>query len=130
MSAGDLTPNQTEDLKRAVRMAEQDSGLGFSVYVGAGDGDPRAFAEGLHASLEDPERAVLVMCDPEARVLEIVTGHLARRVLPDGECSLAAVGMRSSFAAGDLVGGLSAGIMQLGREARAPETLHVTTDED
>lgn len=129
-AAHDLTPTQTEDLKRAVRTAEEESGLGFSLYVGSAEGNPRAFAENLHATLEQPDSAVLVMCDPERRVLEIVTGHLARRSLPDTECRLAAVGMQSSFAGGDLVGGLTSGLLQLGREARAPRTLHVTPDQD
>lgn len=128
MSAGDLNPSQTEDLKRAVRMAEEDSGLQFSLYLGAADGNPRHFAENLHATLDKPESAVLVMCDPERRVLEIVTGHLARRSLTDAECQLAAVGMQSSFVGGDLVGGLTSGLLQLGREARAPRTLHVTEE--
>ncbi|WP_432558315.1 DUF5130 family protein [Granulicoccus sp. GXG6511] len=129
VSAGGFSPSQTEDLKRAVRMAEEDSGLGFSLYVGAADGNPRAFAEGLHSSLADAERAVLVMCDPDRKVLEIVTGHLARRLLPDADCQLAAVGMTSSFAGGDLAGGLSSGLLQLGREARHPRTLHVTEED-
>lgn len=130
MSAGDLNPNQTEDLKRAVRMAEEDSGLDFSLYLGPTEGEPRDHAERLHGSLRSPATSVLVFCDPEARALEIVTGSEARRTLADGECQLAAVGMQSSFAGGDIVGGLSSGILQLGREARAPRTLHARTDDD
>lgn len=130
MSAGDLTASQTEDLKRAVRMAEEDSGLRFSVYVGASDGDPRAYAEELHASLTHPDSSVLVLCDPEARALEIVTGRLARRTLSDSDCRLAAASMQSSFAGADIAGGLAHGILQLGRDARAPRTLHARTDDD
>ena len=126
MSAGDLTPTQTEDLKRAVRRAEEDSGLHFSLYVGGAEGEPRAYAQGLHATLEDPSQAVLVFCDPESGVLEIITGAEARRTLEDGECALAALGMKSSFEGGDVVGGLAQGIIQLGHAARAPRTLHVT----
>lgn len=128
VAARDLTPAQTEDLKRAVRLAEEDSGLGFSLYLGRAEGNPRAFAEKLHATLVEPDRAVLVLCDPERQVLEIVTGDDARRSLPDADCQLAAVGMTSSFADGDIVGGLSAGLLQLGRDARRPQTLHVTED--
>ncbi|HHV22044.1 MAG TPA: DUF5130 family protein [Propionibacterium sp.] len=129
MSAGDFSPSQTEDLKRAVRKAEEDSGLPFSLFVGPADGNPRKFAEGLHSSLEDSERAVLVMCDPDRKVLEIVTGHLARRLLSDADCQLAAVSMTSSFAGGDLTGGLASGLQQLGRDARSPRMLHVTEDD-
>lgn len=111
-----------------MRLAEEDSGLAFSLYLGAAEGDPRLFAQRLHASLAEPARAVLLLCDPEQRALEIVTGQLARRSLPDADCQLAAVGMQSSFAGGDLVGGLVSGLQQLGRDARAPRTLHVTED--
>lgn len=124
MSDGDLTPSQTEELKRAVRKAEEDSDLDFSLYLGAADGDPRAYARQLHAALADPARSVLVLCDPEARALEIITGAIARRALEDAECALAAVSMQSSFEGGDLVGGLAQGLIQLGRSARAPRTLH------
>lgn len=130
MSAGELNPNQTEDLKRAVRMAEEDSGLGFSLYVGGAEGEPRKFAEQLHSSLEDPASSVLVLCDPEARALEIVTGSVARRTLTDSDCKLAAASMQSSFSGGDIVGGLSHGLLQLGREGRAPRNLHVTHNDD
>lgn len=127
-ATAELNSRQTDDLKRAVRLAEEDSGLAFSLYLGAAEGDPHAHAERLHASLVEPERAVLILCDPEQRALEIVTGRLARRELPDADCQLAALTMRSSFAGGDLVGGLIAGLQQLGRDARAPRTLHVTED--
>lgn len=128
MSAGELTPMQNDDLKRAVRMAEEDSGLPFSLYLGAVQGEPREYAAELLGSLEDPAGSVLVLCDPQARALEIVTGAEARRRLSDAECRLSALTMQSSFTAGDLVGGLVQGLQQLGRSARAPRTLHVTED--
>lgn len=126
MSAGELTPTQTEDLKRAVRRAEEDSELRFSLYVGPAEGESRSHAERLHAALTDPPHSVLVFCDPEERALEIVTGAVARRTLEDGECALAALSMKSSFEGGDIVGGLAQGLIQLGHAARAPRTLHVT----
>jgi hypothetical protein len=113
-------------LEHAVAVAEQFSGLTFSVFVGAGDGPTRAFAERLHAALAAPEASVLVFCDPAAHVLEIVTGTDVRRVLHDFDCRLAAMSMQSSFAAGDIVGGLVNGIQQLGQSARRPETLHTS----
>ena len=67
---------------------------------------------------------MLVLCDPERRELEIVTGTLARRTLTDAECALAAASMEASFAGGDIIGGLVLGIQQLGEAARAPRTLH------
>lgn len=127
MPAGDsFTPSQREWIKRAVRNAETASGLTFSVFIGVSEEDSRAYAERLHKSLTDPDHSVLVMCDPEFRRLEIVTGKDARRVLSDLECRLAAAAMQTSFAGGDIVGGLTAGIQQLGEAARQPRTLHVS----
>lgn len=126
MLAGDVTPSDQARLERAIRNADQASQeLTFSLYLGATDGPPRAVAEALHAELTSPETSVLVLCDPEKRALEIVTGTLARRILTDAECALAAASMESSFAGGDIVGGLVVGIQQLGEAARAPRMLHL-----
>ena len=59
-----------------------------------------------------------------ARVLEIVTGGDVRRNLTDTEVELTTLQMQSSFASGDLVGGLRRGIQMLAEHARAPQTLH------
>ena len=123
--AGDvLSPGDDRRLARAVEIAQQLSHLTFSVYVGTGDEPTRAHAERLHAELGRSEDSVLVMCDPDAGVLEIVTGSRARRVLDDFDCRLTAASMRISFQAGDLLGGLVNGIQQLGQAARRPQTLH------
>ena len=125
--AGDsFTPSQREWIKRAVRNAGIASGLKFSLFVGVAEEDSRAYAERLHKSLTDPDHSVLVMFDPEFHKLEIVTGSEARRTLSDLECRLAAASMQTSFAGGDIVGGLTAGIQQLGQAAHQPKTLHIT----
>jgi uncharacterized membrane protein YgcG len=125
--AGDsFTPSQREWLERAVRNAEAASGLTFSLFVGVSEEDSRRYAEKLHGTLADPDHSVLVMCDPEFHRLEIVTGVATRRVLDDLECRLAAAAMQTSFAGGDIVGGLAAGISQLGEAARQPRTLHAS----
>ena len=125
--AGDpFTPSQREWIKRAVRNADTASGLKFSVFVGVSEEDSRAYAERLHKSLTDPDHSVLVMCDPEFHRLEIVTGSETRRTLSDLDCRLAAATMQTSFAGGDIVGGLAAGIQQLGEAAHQPKTLHIT----
>ena len=127
MPAGDsFTPSQREWLERAVRNAEAASGLTFSLFVGVSEDDSRRYAERLHGALADPDHSVLVMCDPEFHRLEIVTGVATRRVLNDLECRLAAAAMQTSFAGGDIVGGLAAGISQLGEAARQPRTLHAS----
>jgi hypothetical protein len=119
-----LTFTERRRIERAVRNAESSSGLTFSVFLGVSEEDSRAYAERLHGGLDDPARSVLVLCDPTFRALEIVTGSEARRNLDDVECGLAAASMESSFAGGDIVGGLVLGIQQLGEASRAPRTLH------
>lgn len=125
MPAGDaFTPDQLHDIEKAVRHAEEVSGLRFSVYVGGADSETRPFAVELLNELEDPDRSVLVYVDPAGRRLEIVTGALAKRQLSDASAGLAALTMQTSFAAGDLTGGLVAGVQQLGDHAHQPPLLH------
>jgi hypothetical protein len=122
--AREFTAGQRASLDQAIRAAEQVSRCEFSVFVGAADGDPRAFARRLHAALSTPARSVLVMVDPGARSVEVVTGSQVRRVLGDQEVALAVLEMRSEFAGGDLVRGLRRGVGMLAMSARAPRTLH------
>ena len=125
MHAGEtLSFSERLRIERAVRNAESSSGLHFSVLLGVSEEDSRRYAERLHSALDDPAHSVLVLCDPVFRALEIVTGSEARRNLDDVECGLAAASMESSFAGGDIVGGLVVGIQQLGEASRAPRTLH------
>jgi uncharacterized membrane protein YgcG len=111
-------------LDQAIRKAEQTCRFEFSVFVGNAEGDPRAFATSLHNTLVAPARSVLVMVDPTARQLEIVTGGEVRRTLTDRQVELVAITMQSAFAEGDLVDGLRRGIQMLAEHARAPQTLH------
>ena len=125
MPAGDaFTPDQLYDIERAVRHAEAASGLHFSVYVGGADSETRPFAVELLNELEDPDRSVLVYVDPAGRRLEIVTGATAKRQLSDHAAGLAALSMQTSFAAGDLTGGLVTGVQQLGDHAHQAPLLH------
>ena len=111
-------------LDEAIRKAEQLSRVEFSLFVGTAGADPRAFATQLHNSLVAPSRSVLIMVDPQARALEIVTGGYVRRNLSDTEVELAALEMQTAFAEGDLVGGLKRGISMLAEHARPQNTLH------
>ncbi len=116
---------QRDDIKRAIQLARQASGVRFSVYVGAAEGDYRGFARKLHAALgAEAPHAVLVFVDPGARRLEIVTGPEARRQLDDRSCALAAMSMTTAFTAGDLAGGIASGVQMLAEHARRPRTLH------
>lgn len=125
MAAGDpFSSAERFALDEAIRKAEQLSRAEFSVFVGKSVDDPRTFATRLHNSLVAPARSILIMVDPEARALEVVTGGYVRRTLTDSEVELAVLAMQTAFAAGDLVGGLKRGIHLLADHARSPETLH------
>lgn len=125
MAAGNpFTAADRVGLEATIRQAEQVSRVEFSVFVGHADGEPHAFATSLHNALVAPARSILIMVDPTARVLEIVTGGWVRRTLRDQQAELAAFTMQSAFADGDLVGGLRRGIQMLAEQARAPHTLH------
>jgi hypothetical protein len=122
-----FSSDQRFEIDRAIRAAEMVCRYEFSVYVGAADGEAGPFAQRLHASLVAPARSVLIMVDPAARLLEIVTGSVVRRDLPDDAVRLAAVAMESAFAQGDLVGGVKRGLAQLADAARKPATLHASS---
>lgn len=124
MRAGELSAAERFSIEEAIREAEQVSRYEFSVFVGRAEGEPREFAGRLHAALVAPDRSVLVLVDPLAHVLEVVTGSVVRRHLTDQEVELAAAQMQSSFAVGDLVGGLRRGVQMLADHARPPQTLH------
>ena len=124
MAAGELKGVQRYEIDKAIRAAEQSSRYEFSVFVGRAEGESRPYAERLHASLVVPDRSILLMVDPGARVLEVVTGAEARRTLNDAAVGLVVLAMQDEFAAGDLVGGLRRGIAMLAERARAPQMLH------
>ena len=132
MAAGDrsdrlssrLSPSDRVALDEAIRKAERVSRVEFSVFIGHAEGDPRAYAVSLHGSLVAPSRSILILVDPDARAVEVVTGSHVRHTLRDSQVELAVAAMQSLFAEGDLVGGLRRGIQLLAEHARAPQTLH------
>jgi uncharacterized membrane protein YgcG len=125
VAGGDpFNSSQQAEIDRAIRAAETACRFEFSVYVGRSDGESHPFARRLHAALSAPDRSVLILVDPSARLLEVVTGSVVRRSLSDDAVRLAVAGMESSFSAGDLVGGIKHGVAQLAEAARRPTTLH------
>ena len=124
VGVGEFNSTERFQIDEAIRQAEQVSRFEFSVFVGRSEADSRAFATQLHNSLVAPSRSVLILLDPASRVLEIVTGADVRRNLTDQEVELTALQMQTSFATGDLVGGLRRGVQMLADHARAPQTLH------
>lgn len=124
MAPGDLSSRERADLDKAIRAAEQSCRFEFSVFIGAAEGDSHAYAKRLHASLVAPSHSLLVMLDPTARLIEVVTGTEVRRHLSDREVEHSILAMQTDFAGGDLVGGLKRGIAMLAEHARPQNTLH------
>ena len=124
VALGDLTPRERSEVDRAIRQAELTSRFEFSVFIGTAEGEPAGYARRLHSSLVAPQRSVLVMVDPTARAIEVVTGAEVRRHLTDAEVELAIISMQSAFAEGDHVGGLTGAVLMLADHARPQRTLH------
>ncbi|CAB4972382.1 MAG: DUF5130 family protein [Actinobacteria bacterium] len=114
---------QVSELQRVIDIGRQISGLSFGIYVGDLPGG-RESAVARHAQLNDAPAAVLVAVDPADRAIEIVTGSHAVRALDDRSCELAVLAMKSSFEAGDLVGGIRDAVNLLAQRARAPHVVH------
>jgi hypothetical protein len=106
-----FTSRQLTRLDEALTLSSRESGLVFSLYVGALNPPARAHAEALFEKLTDD--SILVAVAPGQRCLHIVTGPLSAPRLPNRSCALAALAMRASFANGDLVGGIVTGLRML-----------------
>jgi hypothetical protein len=114
---GPFTTRQLLRLDEALRIADQQTGLTFSVYIGELEVPTREHAERLHKQIEGADRAVLIAVSPNQRRLEIVTGNAARKRISDRDAKLAGLSMAASFAGGDLAGGVVSGIDQLASHA-------------
>jgi hypothetical protein len=134
--------DQLDWLNRSRLLAERQTGMAFHIRLGAVSGDPKAAAERLLADLVRPGHAaagqvyppdraaagsrggpaaVLILVSPGQRLVRIATTPAARSRISDTAASLATLSMTSSFAVGDLVGGLTAGLRQLA-DAAGPLT--------
>jgi hypothetical protein len=120
--------DQLDRLNRTRLLAERQTGVAFHIRLGAVSGDPRAAAERLLAELASSPgysaagsrggpAAVLILVSPGQRFVRIATTPAARSRISDTAASLATLSMTSSFAVGDLVGGLVAGLRQLAAAA-------------
>jgi uncharacterized membrane protein YgcG len=118
-----FTDGQLRDIERVIAAASDETGLLFSVYIGGADGDIRDVAEKLHAQIGPRATdAVLILVSPGDRLLEIVTGEGSARRLSDRACALAALSMTTSFAGGDLTGGILTGVRMLAEATGKPIT--------
>ena len=100
----------------AVDVAEELTGLQFTVYVGplAGEVDPRAGAERLFlAAGLDARPAVLVLVAPARRQVEVVTSPSVRERVPDAACERAVSTMVELFRTGEIADGIVSGIRLL-----------------
>ena len=114
---GPFTTRQLLRLDEALRVADEQTGLTFSVYIGPLEEPTREAAEKLHRRMDGSDTAVVVAVSPNQRVLEIVTGNQARKRISDRDAKLAALSMAAAFAGGDLAGGVLAGLDQLATHA-------------
>jgi Domain of unknown function (DUF5130) len=114
---GPLSTRALLRLDEAMRLADAATGLTFSVYIGELREPTREDAEEMLYRLADPHNSVLLAVSPNQRLLEIVTGSLARKRILDRDAKLAAMSMAAAFTGGDLGGGLVAGIAQLSGHA-------------
>ncbi len=114
---GPFSTRQLLRVDEAMRLADQSTGLTFSIFVGGLDEPVREDAERRHRQLADPNRSVLIAISPNQRQLEIVTGQHARRRIPDTYARLAALSMVAAFGGGDLTGGIVTGLDQLASHA-------------
>jgi hypothetical protein len=121
-----FTSEQLDRLERSRELAEQQTGIRFSVRVGTVDGDVKLEAERMLANIATAPRepAVLILVSPGQRFVHIVTTPAAKRRISDGSAGLVALTMTSSFALGDLVGGLVNGLRQLA-DAAGPSSSSV-----
>jgi len=123
-----FSASQVDAIERAIGHAHKESSLTYSVYVGAPDEDLREYGRRLLGALAAPATSVLVLIDPANRRLEILTGSEASQHLDDRATALGAMSMTSSFSAGDLAGGIVAGLHTLSEHARQPRTLHAESN--
>jgi hypothetical protein len=112
------------EIKRAVALAREISGLSFGVYIGElANGRESALAR--LAELPTPESSVLIALDPQARTLDIITGSEAHVVLDDRSCEFAILAFQSCMTAGDIVGGIREALAVLAEHARKPKVYHL-----
>lgn len=116
-----------------MQSAREENGLDISVLVGDLELDDvsqfRAACERLHAALgERSPSAVLIVVAPGQRRVEIVTGPLVRRRVPDRVSALAVLSMTSAFRGGDLTGGIVDAVRQIADAAGRRKATSVAED--
>jgi hypothetical protein len=115
-----FSSSQLSRLDEALTLACRETGLLFTLWIGALGTRSRERAEELHASLGDrAAEAVVVAVSPGERVVEVVTGAESSRRIDDRAAKLAVMSMVASFKESDLVGGMVEGLTMLADQAGA-----------
>ena len=105
-------------LDEVIDSAEQVTGLRFSAFLGDLGPDTNARARSLHAGLgADAPNGVLVAMSPAQRVVEVVTGSVARLRISDRAARLAVLNVVSAAGNGDLHGALINAVRTLADQA-------------
>ncbi len=113
-----FSSSQLARIDEALTRTSAETGLLFTLWVGALGARTRERAEELHATLGDSAAdAVLVAVSPGERVVEVVTGEESVRRIDDHGAKIAVGSMVSRFTEGDLVGGIVEGLRVLGDHA-------------
>lgn len=113
MALSDLTEVEQAELDRVLRAAEIRSRIEFSIWQGLSQGESRAFAESLHATLNAPAISTLFLVDKFRGNLEIVTGAKVRARVPDDVVAGVAQRMSQDLAVGELLAALSRGMNEI-----------------
>lgn len=114
---GPFNIRQLLRIDEALTTADRETGLTFSVYVGPLHEPTVGAARAMHDRLIDPSSSVLIAISPAQRKLEIVTGDLSGKRIPDRSAALAALSMTAAFGGGDLTRGIVDGLRMLADQA-------------
>lgn len=114
---GPFTIRQLLRIDEALAAADARTGFTFSVYVGPLHEPTAGAARGLHDRLVDPDNSILIAVSPKQRKLEIVTGAVVVKRIPDRNAALAALSMTASFGGGDITRGIVEGLRMLADQA-------------
>ncbi len=114
---GPFNVKQLLRIDEALTAADRETDLTFSVYVGPLHEPSAGAARGMHDELPDPESSVLIAVSPKQRKLEIVTGEIAAKSIPDRNAALFALSMTAAFSGGDLTRGIIDGLRMLADQA-------------
>lgn len=120
---GPFKHSEMDRLAEALTLSSQETGINFSVLIGDLGADRRGTVAAKHRSFGPEARnTCLIAVSPNEHAIEIGVGEQAAKRLPDRTCELAVTSMASSFAGGDIVGGLVNALRMLADAAGIPST--------